>query len=115
MPRLSLLSLFLLLPACSQQQVSRPTPAQCEDTYQLALVACDAGLPDPKSNTQCHAAAVAVRLACLIVSAPPTPPSATESTPLSTPASRWSEALPLLQSGRMTPDEFSAYVLPRPH
>lgn len=92
--------------------LQRPTRAQCDETYALAQVACDAALTDPKQHAQCSAAAVAVKMACYIVSTPEPAPSATESTEVkhASRAERWAEGLALMQGERMTPAEFEAYV-----
>ena len=92
--------------------MQRPTKAQCDETYALAQVACDAALSDPKQHAQCIAAATAVKMACYIVSTPEPAPSATESTEVkhASRAERWAEGLALMQGERMTPAEFEAYV-----
>jgi len=92
--------------------VQRPTKAQCDETYALAQVACDAALTDPKQHAQCIAAATAVKMACYIVSTPEPAPAATESTEVkhASRAERWAEGLALMQGERMTPAEFEAYV-----
>lgn len=97
---------------CSGQQ-QRPTAAQCEEAYQVAIVGCDAALAKPDDVAKCHAAALAVRMACEIVSTPePAAASAQEATEVhhATRAERWGEAWPLLLSGQMSVEEYRAYV-----
>ena len=124
--RYSLLAFVLLLAGCSG--ANRPTPSQCEATYAAAVAACDVALtkPDdiarcharcgdgvPYVIARCHAASVAIRLACLIAAEPPATNHAgkTAAKAGNSKADRWAMAYPALIAGTMTPEAFEAFVL----
>lgn len=98
---------MLALTACSS---NRPTPAQCEQAYQAAVLTCDTVFTKPADVAKCHAASTAIRLACLIASEQPAAGKA-QAKSGSSRADRWSQAYPALVDGSMTPEAFEAYVL----
>ena len=109
--RYSLLAFVLLLAGCSG--ANRSTPSQCEATYAAAVAACDVALTKPDDIARCHAASVAIRLACLIAAEPPagTATGKTTAKAGNSKADRWAMAYPALIAGTMTPEAFEAFVL----
>lgn len=95
----------LILASCSGS--NRPTPEQCEQTYQAAILTCDTVFTKPDDLAKCHAASTAIRLACLIASEQPgkSPAKAGQSK-----ADRWAQAYPSLVAGTMTPEAFESFV-----
>lgn len=118
----ALLSCLLLGLGCAGGGGNRPTQSQCDQTNELAQLACVTAWPHGGDDyDSCVRVATAVHLACQIAAMPadPAPPagvSALSAGPTysarDAAAQRWADLLDELIDGRIPPGEFRNLVGP---